>query len=581
MNNKKEGKGVLSYFRTYMQGKYRLIVVTLVSLFLVAAFNLIKVYFMERVVNSLEENQFQELMKLLVLLFVSMGIGMVASYCNTYAIKKFSIDVLNRIRKSLFKKVLFADQETIEFRHSGKITSLFINELLQIENFLEGKLHNIFYYPIIFVGGFIYMVTINIKLAVVSIVVIPPLLVVSRLISKKLQVYSKKGYESLENANMTAQDYIQGVDTVKAFNLEKSMVDKYKGFIQDFWGWQKKSNKINAILLPFIILTYELPVVICVIYGGILCVKTNEINAGELIAFIQLLGYVIQPLANLPDLIANYMKTKGAIERICQLEDLSEEEKKIQTTPRIETSQIKNIVEFKDVSFSYDNKVNILDHVSFTIPQNTVVGLVGLSGSGKSTILGLILGFYKNYEGTINVLGKDVKDWDIDALRENISASFKEDYLFSDTIYNNIQLAKLKATDQEIIDVAKKANVYDVIMHCNQQFNTSIGSGGIQLSGGERQRLSFARALLKESKLLLLDEPTSALDKLSEEKLQECIEKTAKQKSVLVVSHRLDILEKADVIYVLENHKILEKGTHQELLMHGKLYLKLYREQHE
>ncbi|MCR2018219.1 ATP-binding cassette domain-containing protein, partial [Blautia pseudococcoides] len=220
-----------------------------------------------------------------------------------------------------------------------------------------------------------------------------------------------------------------------------------------------------------------------------------------------------------------------------------------------------------------------LKNINLKIPYNSVVGLVGASGGGKTTVLNLILGLYTNYEGLIKVMGKELREWSLDELRQNISASLREDYFFSDTIYNNIQIANPKISMEEIEKEFIAANAYDFIMKTNLQLDTLIGSGGIGLSGGEMQRLSFARALMKKSKLLILDEPTSALDKKSEEIIRRSIYDRKNEQTIVIISHRLDILKEADIIYVLEDGKIVEMGTYQKIVENKKLYKKLYKQE--
>lgn len=572
---------VVFYLKQCIRQKIGWLIAAVFALLFITVFNILKVYFIEEVANSLGNNQAREITNTFFLLILAMGIGIVASYCETYTIKKFSLDVINKLRKNLFQKVLYSDERTLKNKHSGNIASIFTVELFQLEDFLTNKLHGFIYYPLIFLAGVAYMFIINAKLTFVSIIVIPPLLLVSRRLARNLKKYSENAYNSLEITNLTAHDYIQGVDTVKAYNLDSTFLYKYKKYANQTWEWQKKSHRTNSILLPFVILSYELPIIVCAIYGGILCLITNEINAGSLIAFIQLLGYIIQPLANIPELFGSYMKTKGAITRINELEQLCEET--IGLTKEIPTSIIEtqNIIEFDNVTFSYDKKVNVLEQVTFIVPRNSKVGLVGTSGSGKSTIFELILGFYMDYEGSIKVMGKEVKEWNVGELRKEISVCLKDDYLFSDTIYNNLKLAYTNATNEEIMAVLKDTNIYDLIFNSDNRLDTKIGSGGRQLSGGEKQRLFLARALLKKSDLLLLDEPSSALDKKTEEKIIKIILKRTQNQAVFCITHRLKTIEQADIVYVLDKNHIVEKGTHKELLENNSIYAKLYSEQFE
>ena len=581
MKNVDDKQGVITYLKPYMRGKYLLLVTATIALIVITVFNIVKVYFIQEVVDCLDNKSAKGLMPLIIVLILSVIAGTIASFLSSYMIRKFSIYTVNSMRKDLYKKILYTNEENIQVRHSGNIISMFSNELAQIENFINYRMQDIVYYPIMFFAGFIYMITINAKLAVASVAVIPIFLTGAKKISNRLQKYSKNSYEALEKANETAHDYIKGADTVKAYNIEDSILEKYKNDIYEYGNWQKKSYKINSILLPFTILTWELPVVICIVFGGFICLKTHEMNVAGLIAFVQLLGYIISPLANFPDLIGNYMKTKGAIIRVSDLDKMEREFADQLENEECEQLSYINIVEFNDVSFSYPNGKKILDHVSFVVPKNKVVGIVGPSGSGKSTILSLILGFYLNYEGSIKVLGKEIRDWNLEKLRQCLSAEFRDDYMFSDTIYNNISFGNIEAKENQIKEAAKQANAYDFIMHNEQKFLTPIGSGGVQLSGGEMQRMAFARAILKQSELLLLDEPTAALDKDSENVLMKHVYDNTSKRATIIVTHRLHIVENAEIIYTLSEGHIIEQGNHEELLRNQNLYYQFYTQENQ
>lgn len=576
-------QGVITYLKPYMKGKYILLIAATISLIAISIFNIVRIYFVEKVVAHLEAGTWNtgKMMPLIIALISSIIAGIIASYFSSYSIRKFSIYIVNGMRKKMYEKVLYASEENIQVRHSGNIISMFSNELTQIENFINNQMQNIVYYPIIFFAGVIYMLTINVKLTIVSVIVIPIFLLIAKKISSQLQQYSKNSYEALEKSNEKAHDYIKGVDTVKAYNIGDSILEEYKKSIYDYGSWQKKSYKVNSILLPFIILTWELPVIICIIFGGFLCLKMNEMTVAGLIAFVQLLGNIIAPLANFPDLIGNYMKTKGAIIRVCDLDKMDRECQHNKENLKYKQLSCKNIVEFCNVSFSYPNGKKVLDNVSFVVPKDKVIGIIGPSGCGKSTILALIFGFYTNYEGSIKILGKEMRDWNIEELRKCLSAEFRDDHMFSDTIYNNIGFGKIQAKKSEIIEAAKRANAYDFIMRNEQGFSTLIGSGGVQLSGGEMQRVAFARAILKQSKLLLLDEPTAALDKDSENALMKYIYEGSLKRTTIIVTHRLQTIEEADIIYTLSEGRIIEQGNHDELMKNQKLYYQFYMKENQ
>ncbi|HIS67841.1 MAG TPA: ABC transporter ATP-binding protein [Candidatus Gallacutalibacter stercoravium] len=576
---KKSKNSLLRFLAPYASNKWGWLVLGIVASLIIVVFNLVRTAFIENIINTVTDPslEFNELYTQIIILLVVVVLGLIASYFEVYSINKFEVQTIQQLKNTLHKKILDFDILAVEKSHSGDIASSLTNEISTLSNFLQNDLLNIVSQPLLFICGFLYMLHINILLTFSCLIIVPICIIITRKITKSLENYSRKNFDCLSKANVVSQDYVNGVSTARAFNLEKNICENYKQHLENALSYQKKIFQINSKMLPFIIMLYELPIMICAVVGSLLAIK-GKIEPGSLIAFIYLLRTVVQPLASLPNLVVSYLRVKGGISRIVDLQSLAVEKKNPLGTGTID-NHFENAVEFKNVSFGYSPQKKIIDDVSFKIPKGAKVGFVGPSGGGKSTIINLLCAFYPEYEGSIRVLGREIKEWDVDALRKNISYVSQRDYLFSESIYNNIQIGNLQATSEEIYEAAKKSAAYQFITQTSNGFFTNVGSGGTKLSGGETQRISFARAIIKHMNILLLDEATSALDPKSESVILKTIHELPQSVTKVIVAHRLKTVQDADMIYVFDQSRIVESGTHESLIKQKGLYYTMFQNQ--
>lgn len=505
--------------------------------------------------------------------------GSAASYFQTYATGRLGAFVLKDIRDKMMQNIGRMSFASFSKNHSGDIVSRLNNETWSIRNFIQSQLINIIFLPIMFLCAFSYMLLINWKLTIVSFVLVPIVIYITNIISQKNSVYSKNYFCKLGSANSIIQDSIKGFNILKSFNLEKYLYDKCKNNLDEALGFGLEIEKRLSYILPLIIIMYELPFIMCVLYGGYLSIN-GEISSADLVAFIQLLTYVIQPLVNIPQMIANVRKMTGAVERLSEIQQI-EIERSDGKEYDGDINACDRVIEFKNVSFQYENDVKVLNEVSFCIQRGQKVGIVGESGSGKSTILNLICGFYEASGGQIRIFGEDVMEWKLDSLREKIAYAMQDAHIYSDSVFENIRYGSLEASKEEVLCSAKAANANEFISKMSHGYDTIIGEGGVKISGGERQRIAIARTMLKKAPIILLDESTSAQDYHSESLIIEALNKLNTQQTLVVVAHRLWTLRNFDKILVLKDGSIIEIGTHDQLIEKRGQYYSLYTKYYE
>jgi ABC-type multidrug transport system fused ATPase/permease subunit len=367
-------------------------------------------------------------------------------------------------------------------------------------------------------------------------------------------------------SQVIVEETMQGISIVKAFANEWYEVARYKGKISEVVKLAIKGGKYRGYFASFIIFCLFGAIVAVVWYGVRLSIA-GEMSVGQLISFVLYSTFVGASFGGIAELYAQIQKAIGATERVFEL--LEETPEKINATQNGEPlEKIKGNVSFKNVAFSYPSRkeVQVLKDVNFTAEFGQKIAIVGPSGAGKSTISSLLLRFYDIESGEITVDGKNIYDYDLENLRGNMSIVPQDVILFGGTIKENIAYGKPDATDEEIMLAAKQANALNFVEGFPEKFETVVGERGVKLSGGQRQRIAIARALLKNPSILILDEATSSLDSESEKLVQEALEVLMEGRTSIIIAHRLSTIRNADKILVLDNGKITEEGTHQELI---------------
>ncbi len=482
------------------------------------------------------------------------------------------------MRKEMFDHIQKLSFTYFDNNKTGQIMSRLVNDLNEISELAHHGPEDLFITFITLIGSFMIMFSLNVKLTLALFFIMPIMMIFSVSKNRAMRRAFRDLRVKLGDINAQAEDSISGVRVVKAFTNEayehkkfergnrgfkESKEDSYKVMGQFFSGITFFSNLINLVVL---------------IYGGIL-IYNGELSLGELVGFLLYVSMFLQPIRKITALIENYQKGMAGFNRFTEILNIEPE---IQDKKNAkEVKRLKGDILFEKVHFSYNNKNNILENINFRIKSGETVAFVGPSGGGKTTLCSLIPRFYEIDQGKIKIDEIDIQEITQKSLRENIGIVQQDVFLFSGTIRDNIIYGRIGASDEEVIEAAKKANAHDFIMHLENGYDTYIGERGVKLSGGQKQRISIARIFLKNPPILILDEATSALDNETEKLIQESLFKLSENRTTLVIAHRLATIRNANRIMVLTDEGIVEDGNHEKLISAGGIYERLYKSQFE
>lgn len=460
---------------------------------------------------------------------------------------------------------------------TGKLMSRMTNDLMDISELAHHGPENLIVSTITILTSFIYLSTINIWLTIIIFICVPFLVIISVLLKNRMKDAFMRSRKSIAKINADLESSISGIRVTKAFTNAEKETEKFEKGNEEFVKSRKDAYKAMGQFHSTTSFVTDIFNVIVLIAGGIFLYK-DKITFADYSAFIVSVNLFLTPVTTLINFMEQYQNGVTGFERFIEIMD---------TKPEKDKDNAKNIeklngnIEFENVSYGYDGEKNVLKNISLKINQGQTFALVGSSGGGKTTICHLIPKFYTVKNGKIKIDGFDINDITADSLRKNIGIVQQDVYLFNSSIKENILYGRLDATDEEVIEAAKKANIHDYIVSLEDGYETQIGERGVKLSGGQKQRLSIARVFLKNPSILILDEATSALDNATETLIQNALNELCKGRTTIVVAHRLSTIKNADEIAVVSDGKIIEKGTHDELLNLNCEYAKLYKSQFE
>jgi len=374
----------------------------------------------------------------------------------------------------------------------------------------------------------------------------------------------------------TLEESLAGISVVKAFSHEKENNQQFSAQATQLYNEQVSAARLMAVNAPTMVLLFTIPTAIILWYGGREVVAGN-MTIGQVTQFILYIGMLVMPIRRLGMMVNLYSRTMSAGQRILEILDTESEVK--EKPNAIELGRLKGRVTFQDVSFGYNNVAPALRNVNFEVQPGQLVALLGRSGSGKSTVANLLARFYDVTEGRILVDGIDIRDATLSSLRKNVVTAQQDVFLFSATIRENIAYGATEANMAQIIEVAKAANLHDFIKSLPEGYDTWVGERGDTLSGGEKQRLSIARTLLVDPSILILDDSTASVDAETEKLIRQALDKLIKGRTTFIITHRLPIIQNADLILMLQDGELVEKGTHEELMVKGGVYKEIYESQ--
>lgn len=492
-------------------------------------------------------------------------------YLKTLVMTRLNLHVVHDMRNQIYDHSLRLPVTYFDRNKSGNTISLIINDVENINASMTSTFDRLLVEPlrVIFFIGMLFVI--NVKLTLAIFIIFPVLGILITQIGKAVRRRSKRVLEYIAGLLSILHETVSGVRAVKMFNMNEYEIARFKEENRKFIDYSFRATSIGAISSPLTEILGVVVVIILLWYGGQQVLLKGGFGAEDFVRFLIFLFSTFTPLKAISGLNNILQRGFAAAERVFALLDTPREELKPLHQENIPT--FNRAIQFSNVNFSYPGtEEQVLRNISFTIPKGSIVALVGSSGAGKSTILDLVPRFYDINSGTIKIDDQDINKIDLVGLRQLFGIVSQDTVLFNDTVFNNIKYSLTNATQEQVIEAAKAANAWEFIEKMPQGLETIIGERGVTLSGGQRQRLSIARALLRNPPVLILDEATSALDTESERLVQAAINNLIENRTALVVAHRLSTIRHADLIIVLEGGKIVEMGSHDELLALNKRY---------
>lgn len=501
-----------------------------------------------------------------------------STYYQLLTMNILSLRITSDMRIVLYKHFIKSDISKLHNKSSGDMTASIINEINAIVGLINTCLNGFIKQLFTLVALIIVMFNQSFELSIVAFIGMPIAAYPIYKIGRKLRNLSFKNQEMSAKFNSQMSDTLQYSKLVKSYHCEDFEIKRMSLIIESIYKMGKKISRISLISSPFVESLAGFGIAAVIWYGGHQVI-TGKTTPGAFFSFFAAMMMAYKPLKSVSNMNSGVQFGLAAATRFYTTID--EPQNIVDKEGAIDVENIKGSIEFKDVTFSYNNEKNALDKVSFLIPSGKTVALVGHSGGGKSTIMNMILRFYDPNSGEISLDGYNIKDLTIKSLRSSMSVVNQEVMLFDDTIIENIRYGKEDATEEEIIKAAKLAEADEFIQELPEKYNTQIGQNGIRLSGGQRQRIAIARAILYNAPILLLDEATSALDPISEKLIKDALGNLMKNKTSLVIAHRLSTIIHSDKIIVIAHGKVIEQGTHKDLLEKNGYYASLYLKQFE
>ncbi len=508
----------------------------------------------------------------LVFLLIAFGIFItqaVKTYISHYAAWGFVEDLRNKLYDHIqrLSPGFFSDKQT------GQLMSRVINDTLTMELFTAHCAPDILAHSVMFFGVIIMLLSMNVTLAIYAILTLPIVAACVFFYAKKVRPLFNNRHQVVAEINGTLQDNFSGIKEIQVFNCLDRERDKFSEKTHEHTTLTMAAFKKSSIVHPFIAFLNQLGTVLVIGIGGIMASK-GQVDAGEVVAFLLYLSSLYAPINSLARTNEDLQDSLAAGERIFQM---LETKSAVSDLPNaIDIGKAQGVIEFKNVSFSYNDSAEVLSDFSLKIQKGETVALVGSTGVGKTTIASLITRFYDPTDGAIYLDNHNLKDITLHSLHENISMVLQDVFLFHGSVAENIRYGAPNATDEEVFAAAHLANADHFINELEHGYDTIVGERGVRLSGGQKQRIAIARAILRNRPILILDEATSAVDNRTERLIHEAIDKVIENRTTIIIAHRLSTIKNADKIVVIEEGSVKEAGTHEELINLNGAYKRLY-----
>jgi len=565
--------------------KYTLVlVITIISMLLLVGVQLIIPWIIKTLIdaitnpgtNSQDISLITNLTVIVLIMYLARaGLQFLRSYLAHLA----GWGVVADVRKHIYEHLQRLSLRFYEDKQTGQLMSRVINDTDLFEQLISHAVPDVTVNVITLVGVSAVLLSLNWRLTLLTMIPIPLLVVAMRIYARYVRPAFRERQKELGDLNALLNDNLSGIREIKAFTREDEELMRISHGIDRYRRSLMKALRLMATFQPFVTFTSSLGTLIVIYFGGRLAFN-QVLSVADLVAFFLYLELFYQPVRGLSDAWEQIQSSLAGADRVS---DLMAEAPELLSPPGAITLSERSTgrISFKDVSFSYTEGIPVLENISLEIPSRHVIALVGPTGVGKSTLVSLIPRFYDVSEGDILLDGQDVRQLNLESLRQQVSIVLQDVFLFHGTVRENILFGRPEATEAEMIEAAKIANAHNFIMDLSDGYDTLIGERGIKLSGGQKQRLSIARAVLKDAPILILDEATSSVDTETELLIQQALERLMVGRTTLIIAHRLSTVRNANLIVVLEGKHIAEMGTHAELLENKGLYYRLYNVQRQ
>lgn len=528
--------------------------------------------------KGLEKSSFSAIIKLTVILLGLYLLRILFRFLSNYLAHKAAWHLVGDLRDRMYNKLQHLDLSFFHDKQTGDLMSRVVNDTRDFELLYAHMIPDIITNLVTFLGVLIILLSINFKLALITCFPIPFILLSGVVFAKKVQPFFKESQKCMGELNAQLQDNLSGLHEIQSFGQE----EYERGRVNE-----KNTRQVSAMLRalrasaafhPSVEFLSSIGTVLVVFFGGYLSMH-NQITIADIVAFVLYLSLFYGPVSGLANLLESLQQALAGAERVALVLDTPSA---IQNAPdAVDIGDIEGAISFENVDFHYSNKIPVLKNISFEAKPGMMVALVGPTGVGKTTLTQLLGRFYDPINGKILIDGKNIKDVTLESLRQNISPVLQDTFLFNGTIAENIGYARPDATYEEIKEAAKAANIHEDILHMPEQYETKVGERGLRLSGGQKQRVAIARAILRKSPIIILDEATASVDVQTEKQIQKAINNIAGKRTIIAIAHRLSTIREADLILVIHEGEIVERGTHQELLDKKGFYYKMQLAQEE
>jgi ATP-binding cassette, subfamily B, bacterial len=524
--------------------------------------------------HSLTETTMHIVTRLTLIALVTFLARGIVQFLRSYMAHIAGWGVVSDARKFVYEHLQQLSLRFYEDKQTGQLMSRVVNDTDLFERMIAHAVPDVLVNLITFIGITIILANLNWKLTLYSMAPIPLVLISLYGFAKVVRPAFRRRQAQVGELNAVLNDSIAGIREIKAFNRESEQLERVELGIEKYRISLMTALKLMAIFQPFIDFSTSIGQLVAIFFGGQMALN-GSLSVADLVAFFLYLEMFYQPIRALGTSWEQMQESLAGFDRVSEL--LSEEPDVTNPHHPIQLNEpIKGDLSLENVSFSYTDGEVVLEDINLDIPATKVVALVGPTGVGKSTLVSLIPRFYDVRTGSIKLDGIDVRDLPVEKLRQNISIVLQDVFLFHGTVRENIFFGKPSAREEDMIEAAKVANAHEFITALQHGYDTIIGERGVKLSGGQRQRISIARAVLKDTPILILDEATSSVDTETELLIQQALERLMKGRTTIIIAHRLSTVRNADKIVVLEGKEILEQGTHESLIQQGGLYKRLY-----